>query len=227
MLVRRDLEKGQFQQAGNIYLLASRKHIDAMTQAHLLLHYAVTACNYSGTAPQVLQSLQNWKADHAHLSKPAAHDIHTALAYAAIANGNGAAATKYVTQAGDLTDMAYSAQEIRQGVLARNVESYIDSHHYRTADHLLDQWELQFPRAIIKGYTRLLRVKLMMAQDHFLNAAQIAVQYVNSEPKSFYAAKLLYRASEAYKNAGKTNRRELLLARLKKDYPESPYAYKH
>ena len=227
MLVRRELRKGNFRQAGNIYLLASRKHIDSMTQAHLLLHYAVTACNYSGTAPQVLQSLQNWKADHGHLPKPAAHDIYTALAYASIANGNGAAATKYVKQAGDLTSMAYSAQEIRQGVLARNVESYIDSHHYRTADHLLDQWELQFPRAIIKGYTRLLRIKLMMAQDRFLNAAQIAVQYVNSEPKSFYAAKLLFRASEAYKSAGKTTGAELLLARLKKDYPESPYAYKH
>ena len=227
MLVRRELQKGSFQQAGNIYLLASRKHIDAMTQAHLLLHYAVTACNYSGTAPQVLQSLQNWQTDHAHLSKPAAHDIYAALAYAAIATGNGSAAARYVTQAGDLTTMAYSAQEIRQGVMARNVESYIDSHHYRTADHLLDQWELQFPRAIIKGYTRLLRVKLLMAEDRFLYAAQIAVQYVNSEPKSFYAAKLLYRASEAYKSGGKTTRSELLLARLKRDYPESPYAYKH
>ncbi len=227
MLVRRQLEKGQFRQAGNIYLLASRKHIDAMTQAHLLLHYAVTACNYTSTAPEVLRNLQSWKAGHTHLSKPAAHDIDAALAYAAIANGNGAAAARYVTQAGDVTPMAYSAQEIRQGVLARNVESYIDSRHYRTADHLLDQWELQFPRAIIKGYTRLLRVKLMMAQDHFLNAASIAVQYVNSEPKSFYAAKLLYRGSEAYKNAAKINRSELLLARLKKDYPESPYAYKN
>jgi hypothetical protein len=227
MLVRHELEKGHFRQAGNIYLLASRKHIDAMTQAHLLLHYAVTACNYSGTAPEVLQSLQNWKADHGQLSKPAEHDINTALAYAAIANGNGAAAKKYVAAAGDVTAMPYSAQEIRQGVLARNVESYIDSHHYRTADHLLDQWELQFPRAIIKGYTRLLRVKLMAARRNFIQAARIAVQYVNSEPKSFYAAKLLYRASEAYQNAGKTNRAELLMARLKANYPESPYAYKH
>ena len=227
MLVRRELAKNNFQQAGNIYLLASRKHIDNMTQSHLLLHYAVTACNYSGTAPEVLQSLQHWKADHGHLSKSAAHDINTALAYAAIANGNGVAAKKYVAEAGDLTAMAYSAQEIRQGVLARNVESYIDSHHYRTADHLLDQWELQFPRAIIKGYTRLLRVKLMTAQRHFIYAAHIAVQYVNSEPKSFYAAKLLYLASEAYQSANKSNRAELLLARLKQDYPESPYAYKH
>ena len=227
MLVRRELAKNNFQQAGNIYLLASRKHIDNMTQSHLLLHYAVTACNYSGTAPEVLQSLQHWKADHGHLSKSAAHDINTALAYAAVANGNGVAAKKYVAEAGDLTAMAYSAQEIRQGVLARNVESYIDSHHYRTADHLLDQWELQFPRAIIKGYTRLLRVKLMTAQQHFIQAAHIAVQYVNSEPKSFYAAKLLYLASEAYQSANKSNRAELLLARLKQDYPESPYAYKH
>jgi hypothetical protein len=227
LLVRRELQKGNFQQAGNIFLFASRKHIDAMTQCHLLIDYAVTACNYSDAAPNVLQTLQHWKKGHTHLSTPAEHDIDTALAYAAVANGDGPLAARYVAKAGDLTAMPYSAQEIRQGVLARNVESYINSHHYRTADALLDQWELQFPRAIIKGYTRLLRVKLLVAQQRFIYAAQIAAQYVNSESKSFYAAKLLYRASQAYQSAGKTTRAEFLLARLKKDYPESPYAYKN
>ncbi|MGC8624698.1 MAG: PKD domain-containing protein [Phycisphaerae bacterium] len=226
LLVRRALERGNFRQAGNIFLLAARKHTDVLTQSRLLANYAMTACNYTATAPAVLHTLQRWARNHANLAPAAAHVLNTALAYAAVATGDGALAAKYVKAAGDAAPMAYSAQEIRQGVLARNVESYISSHHYRTADDLLEQWEMQFPRAIIKGYTRLLRVELMVAQQRFIYAAQIAVQYVNSEPKSFYAAELLYRAGMAYQSAGKTNRAELLRAELKNNYPESPYAYK-
>ena len=226
LLERRTLQHGNFQQAGNIFLLSARKHTDVLTQCRLLAHYAIAACNYTGTAPVVLRTLQGWTRNHTPLTPAAAHVINTAMAYAAVAAGDGALASRYVQKAGDAAPMAYSAQEIRQGVLARNVESYISSHHYRTAEDLLDQWEMQFPRAIIKGYTRLLRVRLMMARHLFIYAAQIAVQYVNSEPKSFYAAELLYRASMAYQSAGKINRAQLLRARLKQDYPESPYAYK-
>ncbi len=226
LLVRRELAQADFQQAGNIFLMASGKHIDALTQTRLLAHYAFTACNYTGAAPEILQTLQHWKQYHSGLPPQASHNLNTALAYAAVADGNGALAAHYVKAAGDFPSMPYSAQELRQGVLARNVESYILSHHFRTAEDLLNGWDMQFPRAIIKGYTRLLRVKLMVAQRRFIYAAQIAVQFVNSEPKSFYAAKLLYRASAAYKLAGKATRAEFLLARLKKDYPESPYAYK-
>ena len=225
-LTRRELRKGLFQQAGNIFLLASRKHCDALTQSRLLLYYAVAACDYTDSAPEVMTTLQRWLQNHSNVSASAAHNMNTALAYAAVANGNGVLAATYVNRAGNADQMNYSAQEIRQGVLARNVESYINSHHYRTVNKLLQEWDWQFPRAIIKGYTRLLRVKLMMAEQRFVYAAQIAVQYVNSEPKSFYAAKLLYRASQAYQSAGKSTRAELLLARLKRDYPESPYAYR-
>ncbi len=225
LIARGLVAKNNFAQAANIYRLVAQKRISALAQTQALQHYAVLMCDHTDVAAEVLATLQAWRREHHHLKAAEKRLISVALAYAAIGTGNGKLAASYVAASGG-SAMAYSAAEIRQGVLARNVESYIQSNHLRTARHLLNEWEADFPQAVLKGYTRLLRTKLLRHAGHPMATVRMAMQYVAAEPKSFYAAQLLYEAYMAADTAGHRNRALLILAKLKQNYPESPYAYK-
>ena len=223
ILAKAALAKKQYAWAAQVYLLASQKPLNLDAKARLLAHYVVTTCNYTTRASTAYAYARKFLIQSVHGSAAARHVVLTALAYAAVANGNGKLAVRLAEQAGPGVDKAYRQQEIQEGVLARNIESYILTGHFDTARHLITQWELDYPRAIIKGYTRLLRMKLLLAQGRPLIAAKIGVQYVNALPASFYSAKLLYRAALALKVAGKADAARSIMARLKHDYPESPY----
>ena len=225
LIARGLVAKNNFVQAANIYWLAAKKRISALAQCHALQQYAVLMCNHTDFAAKVLAKLQAWRSGHHQLPTAQKRLISVALAYAAVGTGNGKLASSYIAASGG-SAMAYSAAEIRQGVLARNVESYIQSNHLRTARHLLDEWDADFPQAVVKGYTRLLRMKLLRHAGHPMATVRMAMQFVAAEPKSFYAARLLYEARTAANTAGHRNRALLIFAKLKQNYPESPYAYK-
>ena len=109
--------------------------------------------------------------------------IQTALAYAQIAKGDGKAAKAAIDAAEKAaatgtapgTD-AFNRQQIRQGVLTRNVENYLRTKDFDTAHTLLNQWELEMPAALWEGFTRTLRVKLAAAEGQPLIAARMAAQ---------------------------------------------------
>ncbi len=226
LIARGLMAKNEFVRAANIYYLVAQKKISSIAQANALQHYAVLLCDHTNSANDALTKLRSWRQSHHNLPLQAKRQINVALAYAAIGTGNGKLAAQYIKDSGG-SSMAYSAGEIRQGVLARNVESYIQSNHLRTARQLLNQWDADFPQAVLKGYTRLLRMKLLARSGHPMAAARLAMQYVQAQPRSFYAAELLYKAYIAANTAGHRNRALLIMAKLKKSYPESPYAYQH
>ncbi len=225
LIARGLVAKNNFVQAATIYRLVAQKRISVLAQSRALQHYAVLMCDHTDSANKVLAVLQAWRSGHHHLPAAEKRLISVALAYAAVGTGNGKLAASYIAASGG-SAMAYSAAEIRQGVLARNVESYIQSNHLRTARQLLNEWDADFPQAVIKGYTRLLRMKLLRHAGHPMATVRMAMQFVAAEPKSFYAARLLYEARLAANNAGHRNRALLIFAKLKQNYPESPYAYK-
>ncbi len=226
ILAKAALAKKRYTWAAQVYLLASQKPLSPDAKADLLANYVVTTCNYTTRASRAYAYAKDFLTQNAHLPATARHVVLTAMAYAAVANGNGRLAVRLAKQARPGVDKPYRQQEIQEGVLARNIESYILTGHFDTARHLINQWELDYPRAVIKGYTRLLRMKLLVAEGRPLIAAKIGVQYVNALPASFYSAELLYRAALALKVAGKTDAAGSIMARLKHDYPESPYGPK-
>ncbi len=225
LIARGLMARNQFAQAAKVYYLVSQKKVSPQVQAMALQRYAVITCDHSNAAAAVLSKLQAWYQQHAGANPAVKRRICAALAYAAIGAGNGKLAKKFVQASGG-PGMAYSAAEIRQGVLARNVESYIESNHLRTARRLLNEWDTDFPQAVLKGYTRLLRMKLLRHSGHPMATVRMAIAYVNAEPKSFYAAQILYEAKQTADNAGHRNQGLLIFAKLKQNYPESPYAYK-
>ncbi len=226
ILVKAALANKKYSWAAQVDLLASQKPLTQEAKARLLTNYVITTCNYTTRASRAYAAARKFLDQNVNLSAVVRHVVLTAMAYAAVANGNGALAVRLAKQAGLGVDKPYRQQEIQEGVLARNIESYILTGHFDTARQLINQWELDYPRAIIKGYTRLLRMKLLVAEGRPLIAAKIGVQYVNALPASFYSAELLYRAALALKLGGKTGAANSIMIRLKHDYPESPYGLK-
>src|SRR5262249_27532405 len=119
---------------------------------------------------------------------------------------------------------AYNHAQIRQGVLARNIEAYIGTRDFVSAQKLIDQWEMEFPESIWDGFTRTLRVKLYAAEALPAVAARIAVEHAKANPSGFYAAELLYRAVQNFKAAGEQTQAKAAMDLLVSKYPESPYA---
>jgi PKD repeat protein len=225
-IAQRFTMEGQYDKAAAIYLTAADKQLDMGSRTQLLWRYAATACDYTQQGADVLATLQQWSQDHQDLPADAQHALQTALGYAAIATGNGKLAQQYVDAAGNASNISYGSEQIREGVLAHNAESYIQTRDFQMARKLLNEWDYEFPSAMLEGYTRLLRFELLSAQGLQIAAANSAVVFVNAEPDSFYSAELLYRAALAYAQGGEMDRAQTTKDRLKKDYPESPYAYK-
>ena len=125
---------------------------------------------------------------------------------------------------GNMLADAYNQREIRQGVLTRNVENYIQTKELDTAVTLLNEWELEFPEAIWEGFTRALRVKLAAAEGRNVVAARMALAQARANPEGFYAAELLYRAAENFKLGGEQGQAKTVMELLASKYPESPYA---
>ncbi|MGC8559354.1 MAG: PKD domain-containing protein [Phycisphaerae bacterium] len=218
--------KRQYHQAANLYLLVTRKPISRMAKAKLMGHYAVTEGDFGQEAGKALAEIEHWRKHLGHMPPAAARIATIAECYAAVAAGNGPLAKKLARQTqGPYSD--FKKAELRQGELARNVESYIDSSHFDTARDLLNRWDLEFPDAIIQGFTRMERMKLMAAMGHLTVAGRMGMAFVKACPDSFYAAEILHRSSKYFKSAGHRTLAMLAQAMLKKNYPESPYAQGH
>ena len=222
-LARRMEVKRQYHQAANLYLLVVRKDIPPVAKAQLMGHYAVTQSDFGHDTGKALAVIEHWRDQMDHTTPAATRIIAAAECYAAVAAGNGKLAKKFAHEASRRTSDFKKAQ-LKEGELARNVESYIDTSHFDTARDLLNQWDLEFPDAIIQGFTRMERMKLMAAMGHLTVAGRMGMAFVKACPDSFYAAEILHRSSKYFKSAGHRTLAMLAQAMLKKNYPESPYA---
>lgn len=218
------LEKGKPAEAAQMYQHVAAKDIGPAVRAEATRHAVMVLCDALGDAPAADKLLQQALKNTPDSARPARHVLQTAAVYAAIAKGDGKTAAKLADDIGTRKNKPFNQQQIDQGVLTRNIESYIRTEDHDTATKLLNQWESDYPEAMLDGYSRLLRVKLLLAQDRPAEAARIAVQHATALPDKFYAAELLYRAHEAYTKANKPEEAHAALEKLKSKYPESPYA---
>lgn len=225
-LARRMELKRQYRQAANLYLLVLRKNVATMAKATLLRHYAVTEGDFGHNSSKALAVMEHWMKIAGRWPVTAKRKVRVAECYAAVAAGDGALANKLARETGGVP-AHFKHAELKEGELARNVESYISSSHFDTARDLLNQWDAQYPMAIVEGFTRLERMKLMAAMGHLDIAGRMGMAFVKACPNSFYAAEVLHRSSQYFQSSGHRTDAMLAQAQLKKDYPESPYAHKH
>jgi PKD repeat protein len=212
-----------FGEASEAYRLAAQKNIAWDMKSKLLLWHCVTRCDYLDDAAQAYKLAEQARNDPAAKGLAVQRALGVAMVYAAVGRGDGKTAARLAKEIGP-SEAKFERQQIDQGVMARNVESAIGTKDYETAAQLLQTWETDYPQAIVDGFTRLLKVKLLVAEDRPAVAARVAAAHARGVPESFYAAELLYRGAEAAKAAGKPADAKALLDLLQSKYPESPYA---
>lgn len=218
------LLRKEYPPAAEVFRLAASHQIDMEIRTQLMRVYAMMLCDYLDDPAKAYDALQEWLRKLPAEKRSLQHTTLAAMAYVAIAKGDGKTAAATVQEAGLRREQPYDKQQLQQGVLTRDVETYIRTRDFDTAEKLLLRWELDYPPALIDGFTRLLRVKLLTAQERPLIAARLAVAHAKALPNSFYAAELLYRASNCFTAAGEADKAKAALELLKSKYPESPYA---
>jgi len=216
--------RGNLLVAADMYRLAANKPLSMEMRLRCLRWWAIAACDYGADPAEVLKTAELWQPKLDRSNNSQRHALLTIIAYAAVAKGDGKLAAQTCRDAGTRRNMEFNDMEVHRGVLARNIETYIRTRDFETAQKLITQWEIDTPEAIIEGFTRLLKVKLLVSQNRHAAAARVAQQLVRANPESFYGAELLYRAVEALKEGGKTAEANTVLNTLKDKYPESPYA---
>jgi PKD repeat protein len=225
-LSRLHLQRGEYKEAADVYTQTAEHNLAMIAKLAFIRAAVMTMCDYQSDAAPALTLAQDWQQKIAGGAdaKQQEHTILAAITYAAIAKGDGKLAAKSAEAAGVRREQPYDRQQLQQGVLARDIETYIRAKDFDTATKLIDQWEWEYPEAMIDGFTRLLRVKLLTAEDRPAIAGRIALAHAKALPQSFYAAELLYRASQQFTAAKDENAAKSALDLLKAKYPESPYA---
>ncbi len=218
--------KKKYRLAAEAFILAAGKKISVETRATAIRHAVLSLCDEVNQPAEALKLARDYRDKLSGNNREVQRTLSLAIAYAAIANGDGKMAAKAIEDLGPRRDMGYNEQEIQQGVMTRNIETYTRAHDFETADNLIDQWERDYPHALITGFTRLMAVKLLLEQKQFAAAARLAEQHARALPDTFYAAELLYHARNAYTAAGDAQAASRCADLLTSKYPESPYARK-
>ena len=247
-LARLMASQADYRGAAEAFRLASQKTGDGVSLAarlNLMRYGVMTTCDDTDDAAGALQEAQEWLRKVNENDKPQLRIVQAAILYAAIAKAGGsgsgapdAGAAKvaqavleqlrnpdspggsaFPAKAGAIWDV-----RLRQGVFARNVENYIQTSEFDTAIKLLNDWELEFPDALWDGFTRILRVKLALAEKRPLVAARMALTHARANSNGVYAAELLYRASQSFELANELAQAKAARDLLASKYPESPYA---
>jgi hypothetical protein len=204
--------------------LASEKPAGMLVRLDLMRDEVRVRCDDLPEAGQALSLAESWRTRINRGDKSQVRGVESAVLYAAMAVPEMKAAHEALAAVRKSALGTYAEAQLQQGVLARNVENYIRTQDYDTATDLLNQWEGDYPEAIWEGFTRTLRGKLLAAEGEPLIAARICVQHAKANPEGFYAAELLYRAAQHFKEAGDPTQAKAAMDLLTSKYPESPYA---
>jgi hypothetical protein len=221
---RSALAAGDAASAADAYRLFADKPLPIEVRADAVRAAVIGMCDWTGDAAGALAYVRHFSESTAAQSRQVQHTLDAATAYAALAAGDAGLAQRKAEAAGPKRRISEQQMPIREGVLARNIETYIHTRDFETAEKFLDRWEDDFPTSITEGFTRLLKVKLYAAEHQPVIGARVAITFVKAEPGSFYAAELLDRAAGLLRDAGKKPEAEATMKWLTEKYPESPYA---
>ncbi len=119
------LLRGDFKLAAEMYRLASSKQQSMDLRLKCLRMYAIESCDYDGDPDEVLKLIEQWKQKIDAHNEQQNHALWTITAYAAVAKGDGKLAHEAAKAAGMRRPQSFNEMEIHQGVLARNIETYI------------------------------------------------------------------------------------------------------
>ncbi|MEI7766076.1 MAG: PKD domain-containing protein [Phycisphaerae bacterium] len=208
---------------GSLKLLHAKK-LSSLVRAQAAL-LEVTALTEELSQPQVAQAvLDQCKPQLDPERADAMHHFQVAQALTYIAAGKGKQCLETIKELGPRKNLPYNEIQMRQGVLARNIESFIAEGEFEPAQRALEQWEMDVPDTIPEGFSRVLKVKLYMAQKRYQTAIVIALQHAKALPDAYYAAELLWRAAEAQIKSSNLNEAKALQQLIREKYPESPWA---
>lgn len=162
--------------------------------------------------------------DYAHLTtadpiraaKIGLGDVHRA-------RGDGDKAAEAYRKAGR-GDLRRKAPAVARGSFARQAEAWTRQGEFDAAAETLDQWGRLLPADRLQGNLTRLRVRLLMAQKRYDEAAWRAETLVSANPDSPHAPRLLLLAAQAHAGLGRGEQARAALKRLVEGYPESPLA---
>jgi hypothetical protein len=195
-----------------------------LTRLDLLHQRVLVLCQNLDDADAAIAVVKQWQGKINAGNVDQIRHLAASMLEAAIGKGDAKMAQAALAGLAPMKGGNYNDAEIKQGVLARNIEAYIRTGDLETAGKLLDQWEFDYPAAIWDGFTRTLRVKLLAAESHHERAARVAMAHARTNPGGFYAAELLYRAAQEFKAAKQETQAKAAMDLLTSKYPESPYA---
>jgi hypothetical protein len=212
-------------EAADVLRLASEVQSAGMlTRLELLHRYVEVLCDNLDDADTALAEVKRWQSRIKVGNAEQSGRLAASTLEVAVAKADAKLAQDTLARLGAAKGAGYEDAAIKQGVLARNIEAYVRTGDFETAGELLDQWELDYPASIWDGFTRTLRVKLLGAEAQPERAARIAVAHAKANPTGFYAAELLYRAAQHFKEAHEDAQAKAAMDLLTSKYPESPYA---
>ena len=112
----------EYKDAAEVYRLASGKSLPMEQRLELMRSYVMTACDDTDGADAALREAQSWKKLINENNAQQVRTLQAAIAYAAVAAGDGKTARAALDQLapkdrGALTGTAYNDAQIRQGVL--------------------------------------------------------------------------------------------------------------
>ena len=140
------------------------------------------------------------------------------------ARGNLAEARRAYTAARYDRGVRRTGVEIAKGDFARHVEQYLREGQLADAEEYSEMWGMDIPADKLEGYWSLLVVRKCLARKDYAGAAREAAVLVKVNPRSNYAAELLFLAAGAYDKLGKAAEAAAARRQIVEQYPESPLA---
>jgi len=111
---------------------------------------------------------------------------------------------------------------VQIGAYSRAVDNYLRDGKLDDAENFLDAWEWEFPAERLRGYSSLLRGKLLAAQGDPRGAARALEGLALVNPRSPYAAECLMLAAKCYLKTGDRKKAAAVLRQVVAEYKDSP-----
>ncbi|MEW6359949.1 MAG: PKD domain-containing protein [Planctomycetota bacterium] len=111
---------------------------------------------------------------------------------------------------------------VQVGAYSRAVDNYLRDGKLDEAENFLDAWEWEFPPERLRGYSSLLRGRLLTARGDHGGAARELERLVLVNPRSPHAAECLLLAAECYLKAGDRKKAVAALRQAVNECKDSP-----
>jgi TolA-binding protein len=117
----------------------------------------------------------------------------------------------------------HAIDSTRRGAFAQSIEGYLARKQFGQAQELLDFWGWEHPVDRLRGEWSTMAVRVGLAKGETGTAIREALDCANANKGGPYADRLLLMAAKAMADAGREKEAIGVVARIRKDYPESAH----